>query len=793
MIGYTRCKKGSFFSYQQTTYIWFLLLLSFGMRAKSSDIFQLSQLPRFTPITSEPTSNAHLFDHPTFRPTQDQTTSMIERNHISSKPSNHDLTKSPTQSQITSSSYRPTTAEKNSSMNPSSSPTVKNTSSLVSTESRLSVIPSRLYSLIPTASTLIKHSDRPLHSPATISTHFPSRINDHQPSLLPTTGPSKSSEQLSLLPTIKQTSFPSEKPSNRLPVIDTTALPSRISSDHPSLLTTMKPTAFPRLASHERPSTFPSEINPTAFLSRKPSHRPSSLPTRKRTAFPSRKSNDRPSILPTVMPTSFQSRLSSGSPFLLPTLKQTKFPTKSSDHPSRQPTSNQIPFPRKSSDRPSLLPSKYKPRSTKVPSTKPSSHSYHPSQLPTESTFAANHLPTPIPTSTCHDSKFYHNPLTGKSCDYHNNTNCFFSKNMGLTDSQLDELLSSCPISCRVPCNLSWSTSDIVNVDVYLSNTTGFMSTADRGVFSTLALNFIDHQMKYSTWNNSVHITFIFVADQKIFKNTNQRSLWSIQGSRSLLGQFLLNVSLSVSFLNETPNINKEMLKKYISSTLADQTFVNNLREQDEYFVGVTIATSVNSTLPNSTRSRNKSKVILMATMLPLLVMLLLVFACAAFRRSKSKAHLRSVSFRQTTPKFMESYMDDQESHSSYHPRYQSALANDFAISMSFFTTRSSNASDHSTKKSPSLHESPQSLENSHVAGIPLQESTLSSHQLVPPVIVIDSSDDNQSNIGSETSSKNETWFQPPNISRMHSTPDLASVEKHSDRENRLSMYDFLL
>jgi hypothetical protein len=184
--------------------------------------------------------------------------------------------------------------------------------------------------------------------------------------------------------------------------------------------------------------------------------------------------------------------------------------------------------------------------------------------------------------------------------------------------------------------------------------------------------------------------------------------------------------------------------------------------------------------------------------MLPLLALLVLGSAYyAALRRSKSKLHLHPDSFRQThPPKFIESNIDDQESRSSVQRHYPSTLAHDFATGLSILTTRSRNGSDdHSTKGSPGIHESPQSLEEPRVVEIPLQESTINGNELAPPIIVIDiSDDDDQSNVGSEISSKDEHWLYPPNKSRMPLPPsDLGASQNHFVREPRPSMYDYLL
>lgn len=53
-------------------------------------------------------------------------------------------------------------------------------------------------------------------------------------------------------------------------------------------------------------------------------------------------------------------------------------------------------------------------------------------------------------SSSCHDNQLYRNPINGRDCAQHKNSSCIYHD--GLTDTQIINLIKSCPISCSVPC-----------------------------------------------------------------------------------------------------------------------------------------------------------------------------------------------------------------------------------------------------------------------------------------------------------------------------------------------------
>ena len=58
-----------------------------------------------------------------------------------------------------------------------------------------------------------------------------------------------------------------------------------------------------------------------------------------------------------------------------------------------------------------------------------------------------------VPELNCYDSTTYRNPLnTLLKCEHHKNTSCEMWKGLGLNDTEVELLLTSCPISCNQPC-----------------------------------------------------------------------------------------------------------------------------------------------------------------------------------------------------------------------------------------------------------------------------------------------------------------------------------------------------
>lgn len=57
------------------------------------------------------------------------------------------------------------------------------------------------------------------------------------------------------------------------------------------------------------------------------------------------------------------------------------------------------------------------------------------------------------PDHGCYDSETYRNPLNILlTCEHHRNTPCDMWLHLGLNSTEIETLLSSCPVSCNVQC-----------------------------------------------------------------------------------------------------------------------------------------------------------------------------------------------------------------------------------------------------------------------------------------------------------------------------------------------------
>jgi hypothetical protein len=80
---------------------------------------------------------------------------------------------------------------------------------------------------------------------------------------------------------------------------------------------------------------------------------------------------------------------------------------------------------------------------TKVPTSSPTAN---PSSSPTTA------FPTFSPTPACHDKRTYRSPINGLGCEQHVGSDCERWRHIGLTNEQVVELHSECPVACRTDC-----------------------------------------------------------------------------------------------------------------------------------------------------------------------------------------------------------------------------------------------------------------------------------------------------------------------------------------------------
>jgi len=121
---------------------------------------------------------------------------------------------------------------------------------------------------------------------------------------------------------------------------------------------------------------------------------------------------------------------------------------------------------------------------TVTPSEVPSDY---PSFRPTES---PSWEPSATPTISCHDEVSYHSPINGLSCAQHKNTNCLSWRHIGLNMTELETLVSSCPITCNIDCGNFQLFS--APVSFRISRVAGFMDPKDVDALMKFSIDFLE-------------------------------------------------------------------------------------------------------------------------------------------------------------------------------------------------------------------------------------------------------------------------------------------------------------
>jgi len=134
---------------------------------------------------------------------------------------------------------------------------------------------------------------------------------------------------------------------------------------------------------------------------------------------------------------------------------------------------------------------------TSTPTGVPSDY---PSDLPTESPSLA---PSASPTISCHDEESYRSPINGLTCDQHKHTNCLSWRHVGLNMTELETLVSSCPITCNIDCGSFQLFS--APVSFRISRVAGFMDPNDVDSLMNFSIEFLeDFVRKYISLNINI-------------------------------------------------------------------------------------------------------------------------------------------------------------------------------------------------------------------------------------------------------------------------------------------------
>lgn len=128
--------------------------------------------------------------------------------------------------------------------------------------------------------------------------------------------------------------------------------------------------------------------------------------------------------------------------------------------------------------------------SSSVPSVVPSD------QPPTAPTSAPSNVPSSNPSSDCHDRADYQSPINGLPCEAHYGTNCLLWRFIGLSLSQVEDLVNSCPITCGIECGAFRQFS--LSMDFRLSNVPGFLDADTKYRLETASKTFLEKYVQGS-------------------------------------------------------------------------------------------------------------------------------------------------------------------------------------------------------------------------------------------------------------------------------------------------------
>eukprot|EP00588_Corethron_pennatum_P003015 CAMPEP_0194297804 /NCGR_PEP_ID=MMETSP0169-20130528/59808_1 /TAXON_ID=218684 /ORGANISM="Corethron pennatum, Strain L29A3" /LENGTH=1196 /DNA_ID=CAMNT_0039047711 /DNA_START=302 /DNA_END=3892 /DNA_ORIENTATION=- len=396
-----------------------------------------------------------------------------------------------------------------------------------------SVVPSFFPSLVPTKSPSEKPSLDPSFWPSSPPSTIPSFVPSHIPSQNPSEAPSWPSDIPSMMPSFIPSVSPTHEPSVQ-PSSKPSHMPSNAPSKSPATFPSLVPSNLPNTLPSRYPSSAPSFSpydRPTSTPTKKPSAVPSSFPTKSvipssipslvpsKSFLPTKYPTRRPTISPTMAPTSCEDDFTYRSRFgfacnihshsVCSKMNKAGFTLKEVDeliHRCRK-SCDSCWLSANPSDVPSIVPSmvpsmlpSYEPSAhltstpTSLPSSLPNSKKNKSQQAskpnkekskksPISSKKIIQTSPATIPPSypknKVHTSKpeCFNDPSfadnTGHGCEYYRNVDCSKMTSMGLSEFEVNALISSCTDSCSTKCSRvvkSIPSTETINVDIASKN-----------------------------------------------------------------------------------------------------------------------------------------------------------------------------------------------------------------------------------------------------------------------------------------------------------------------------------
>ncbi|KAL7567117.1 hypothetical protein ACA910_009445 [Epithemia clementina (nom. ined.)] len=606
---------------------------------------------------------------------------------------------------------------------PSSHPSLLPTSLPSTSPSQLpSMVPTKLPSSQPSLEPTFLPSAQPSLSPSlhpsAEPSDFPSDVPSSGPSLLPTSVPSTSpSSQPSSEPTSSPSLHPSSHPSGN-PSLEPTSAPSMHPSTNPTAQPSSQPTSTPSASPSSKPSTQPSappslqpSVIPTALPSLEPSSLPSKQPSANPTARPSLSPTSAPSSHPSTNPTTLPSSSPSSQPSSSPSSKPSGLPSLSpSNAPSRSPSMQP-------SDVPSTLP-------TFVPSTTPS---ISPTGLPTS---LPSNSPSASPTITCHDKMSYQSPLNvNLRCEDHQGTECLNWHNLGLDAPQVFDLISSCPVSCNIPCEsigqIDWT------LTITISNVNGTLQSDSTEAFEQVTEAFVRNILSSSRAEGEAFVLDpVSIVSQDVVENNR------VRGLRNLQEQGNVRVRITFTLEGATLNVNTADVQESVLDGLDSDAYAQALQNTGDESLAriVVVKARVPAGVVDGSGDSKSPKAAVAGSVVSCVVFVGAVVGLMMFSRRKIKARTFHIETNHVFETIPENSISSPRRSPSASPTFELA-ADSFASKVVRSITSMNSQSDVERRETgPSSDTTSVSSESEEAEPHPFSG-------VVPPMIVIDDID----------------------------------------------------
>lgn len=286
---------------------------------------------------------------------------------------------------------------------------------------------------------------------------------------------------------------------------------------------------------------------------------------------------------------SVSSRAPSDVPSFLPSMAPSAGPTS-------QPTSSSAPT-LTSSQSPTIM-------ASEVPTDQPS---LQPSGSPTKTaSLQPSAIPSSFPTLECHDIQSYESVINNFSCEDHAGTDCFKWRFLGLTLDQVEQLIVSCPVSCRVECG------EVTRIDTeiifQMDNVPTFLGPETTTIVQDTAVEVLSNILQVGFETDKIFISAAELKKQQILP-LRFRSLRGLQGS--LVEQAVKSLLVKMVFRGLASEVAEENIEPLLRNAIFGSSLSRALqRSGDLSLIDATISEYVEASevIGSTTTERTHNK-----------------------------------------------------------------------------------------------------------------------------------------------------------------------------------------